>query len=360
MPTRRTPPGLWLFLAALRWQESGSPAGNYHEANGDGAYQILASNWPAWVRAYASSRPAAERPAILAAAGPNASTSPRWLQNGVAAYKVTGYYYGAAEHQWRLVARIWNGGSPHVVPNPALCAGCTTDTYAGEVLAKADQLAATGKYPTGGAAGPTTAIGNTTNPQLAATAAASQAANASTASSCRYSVHYSAKVLRVGPSGSLCMDKPVAIVIGGSGLVLLALGALVIVVATLSETKAGKAATAALSMAGGVGGAVGKVATAAGPQARTARRETAAGEQARRLAPVAAEGRREAAAAAAERRREERAASINAARQERARAALVKASSRPIVRNYYLEPPPKRLAGVSPGTMRPLPDEPPF
>lgn len=120
--TTTPPPGLALFMAATRQQESG----DYQASNGQGAYQILPSNWPSWAQAAGQGQWADVLP----------SQAPAAVQDAVARYKMTSYYYGPAGRSWRKVARIWNGGSPSPVPNPALGAGATTDTYATQVLDK--------------------------------------------------------------------------------------------------------------------------------------------------------------------------------------------------------------------------------
>lgn len=120
-----TPPQLDAFLAGLRTVESGSAAGNYTERNGQGAYQILQSNWPTWAKRYAG----------YITTDPNASDAPPAIQDEVARGAVTADYYGRGGQDWTKVAEIWNGGEPYPVPNPALGPGATTADYAARVLA---------------------------------------------------------------------------------------------------------------------------------------------------------------------------------------------------------------------------------
>lgn len=138
-PITQDPPGLAMFMAATRQQESGSAQGNYREPNGGGAYQIEQSNWPSWARAAGAGSWANVRP----------SDAPPQVQDAVARYEMTSYYYGAGGQSWRNVARIWNGGSPNPRPNKALGPGATTDTYASQVLDKMARLPGGGAQATG-------------------------------------------------------------------------------------------------------------------------------------------------------------------------------------------------------------------
>lgn len=350
---RPTPPNLALFLAALRWQESGSPQGNYVEPNGQGAYQIVQSNWPAWAASVG-----------YKTNDPDASHAPAKVQDQVAAAKVTEYYYGAGEKNYRLVARIWNGGTPNVVPNPALGAGATTDTYASQVLSKVNQLAklGIGFYGLGGKA-LTQIEGDKSSP--------------TTAPSCVHQLHIG---IKLAPDVNLCMDKPLALAAMTGGTLLLLGGVTVIMVAAFRQTAAGRAAAGALAAvpAGKAATAIGAAAGAARPSQRreraTVAEQTRQGAEARRLAPVNTETRRATAAAAAERRRStahRRAGTaaaqrvrhreeIHGQRQQRLSTARVRSAQRAGTRNRPAEyaDPPTRTAPRRP--TRPLPDQPPF
>lgn len=140
---RPSPPALAKFMGALRAQESG---GNYHEANGDGAYQILASNWPSWAAA-------AGYPQW---AHGNASSAPPAVQDAVARHQLLGYYYGPAHRSWFAVAQAWNGGAGCIdgnCANPYIPGG--VNGYAHEVLARMGNVKGVKlrRPPTGGAAG---------------------------------------------------------------------------------------------------------------------------------------------------------------------------------------------------------------
>lgn len=100
-PKHPTPPGLAAFMAAIRLQESGSFRGNYREPNGDGAYQILASNWPSWAAAAGFPQ----------WAHGNASSAPPAVQDAVARHVMLGYFFGPARRSWFGVAQAWNGGA---------------------------------------------------------------------------------------------------------------------------------------------------------------------------------------------------------------------------------------------------------
>lgn len=214
--TTRTPPGLAIFLAALRWQESGSPQGNYTEANGQGAYQIIQSNWPTWARQYAGYN----------TTDPNASHAPKAVQDKVAAAKVTDYYYGSGERNWRLVARIWNGGSPNPVPNPALGPGATTDDYASSVLRKVGALDKSGYK--GGPIDLDTAV------------AGGVYLHGETDVGCKHNLKIP---LRFAPDFNLCMDKPLAILSFAAGGFLIFTGVAVILASALERTKAAQTAS---------------------------------------------------------------------------------------------------------------------
>lgn len=125
------PPNLDAFMTALRWQESSN---TYNEPNGQGAYQIIQSNWPSWAK---------EAGYPQYANDPNASDAPPSVQDAVARYKVIQYYYGSAAQSWEKVALDWNGGAPYPVPNPVLG---STQVYADEVMSKFSQVLS-GKAP---------------------------------------------------------------------------------------------------------------------------------------------------------------------------------------------------------------------
>jgi len=346
----KKPPGLGIFLAALRWQESGSPAGNYREGNGQGAYQIIQSNWPTWAAEYADYK----------TTDPNASDAPVAVQNKVAEGKVSDYYYGAGEQNWRLVARIWNGGSPNAVPNPALGAGATTDTYATEVLDKVKSLEAKGgTYPIDTSAGGTGANTPTLTP------------TGGKAAGCQHSV--SGPGLFGLKTGTICLDKVVAAGAMATGGVLILSGVVVILVAGFRASGAGKAA----KLIPGVGGVVAKAATA--PKRRRVRQETEANQAIKRQAPSrqaasqrATEARRQEAhsAAQARARTQHRRAGTAAAQKVRHReelqadrrqaASTRRVSARtPRGRSYPgigHEPYPPRRRTPAPA----LPDNPPF
>lgn len=228
--THKPPPGLQVFLEALRWQESGSPAGNYKEGNGQGAYQIIQSNWPTWAAQYAGYH----------TTDANASDAPKAVQDKVAAGKVTDYFYGAGEKNWRLVARIWNGGSPNAVPNPALGAGATTDTYATEVLSKANQIKS----------------GAVKSTPVDTTAATGNPAGTGGKSGCQHALAF-------GKLGSICLDKPLAIGAMTGGVTLILVGAAILVVAAVKESGVKTTAAKGLAVLPGTAGKVGKIAATA-------------------------------------------------------------------------------------------------
>lgn len=119
--TTQAPKGLNQFLAALRWQESGSPQGNYTEPNGDGAYQIIPSTWRGWATDSGYGK----------YANMPASTVPKAVQDAVAKWAVLQYFNGNAGSNYYKVALDWNGGVPYVVPNPVLG---DTGVYADSVM----------------------------------------------------------------------------------------------------------------------------------------------------------------------------------------------------------------------------------
>ena len=159
-----TPPQLDAFLGGLKQVESG---GNYDERNGQGAYQILQSNWPTWAKRYAG----------YITTDPNASDAPPAVQDEVARGAVTADYYGAGQRDYVKVAEIWNGGEPYPVPNPALGPGATTADYAARVMAAMGAAAPVAASDVGGTSGPVnsgqltgndwlTALDNALNPDI--------------------------------------------------------------------------------------------------------------------------------------------------------------------------------------------------
>lgn len=256
----KPPPNLGVIMAALRWVESGSPAGNYTEPNGQGAYQILQSNWPTWAAQYADYH----------TSDPNASHAPKAVQDRVAAGKLTEYYYGAGEKNWRLVARIWNGGTPTPVPNPALCAGCTTDDYADRVLERANTIKA-GTVDVDTSAPTSTDSSGVTDPGLNASVGCVHTVAI-------WKLHF-------------CADKIVASGAMGAGGFLILAGVAVFVVATLERTKAGAAARQSLNAVTPAGAAVRAVSRA--PARRREAKQAEADSQARRDAAISAERRRQ-------------------------------------------------------------------
>lgn len=129
-------PGWPSFLAALREQETGSPAGDYAEnvPGCQGAYCWRDSG--VW-------RSTATGAGVDLSAYPTASDAPPAVQDAV----VTTYLFriyqeaGGGQAGYREAAAAWNGGTTAVRANPALGPGATNYTYAGEVVAKMDGLA---------------------------------------------------------------------------------------------------------------------------------------------------------------------------------------------------------------------------
>ena len=312
-PAHDWPPYLTAFLTGVRTVESG---GNYHEPNGQGAYQILQSNWPSWATEAGYGQYAGDQ---------NASDAPPAVQDYVAAYKVTQYFYGAGEKNYRLVARIWNGGSPNPVPNPALCPGCTTDDYADRVLAIAKDAA--GNADPGGPLWANPPSQN--DPRSGITAGSGglvhgpgDPLNPSKTVGCQHKLD-----LKVG---SLCMDKPIAaLAIAGGGVLLLA-GVAVILVATVERTPAGRAATAAIA----VPIAAGRIPKRQAQQRRTRKQaaattaEQAAARAAREQRAQAGEARREQAQAMKRTEARRRARITNAAEKRRQEAHTVRMATR--------------------------------
>lgn len=152
--TAAPPAGLAAFMAAIRAQESG---GNYREPNGQGAYQIIQSNWPTW---------ATEAGYPQYASDPNASDAPAQVQDAVAAQHILGYFYGPAKRSWYNVAKAWNGGPGCIgrpCANSVLGPGNTgVDNYAAEVMRRMSA------QPGGGAQNPTLTGANGTTATTAA------------------------------------------------------------------------------------------------------------------------------------------------------------------------------------------------
>lgn len=247
-----SPPGLAAFLTALRWQESGSPKGNYTEPNGQGAYQILPSNWPQWVTDAGLPQWANVLP----------SDAPPAVQDAVARYKVAHYYYGPAKQSWRKVARLWNGGSTDPVPNPALGPGATTDTYASEVL---DKLA---KLPGGGAQDPTMAAVDA--------AAAGMSTGAATIKTQTKDCYAQLPGVGVGPvkTGGICLDPLLWGSVVALGSVALLVGTALVVVAIGHTGPGRKVVDAATTVAAPVKGVIAKA--EAGQAAKVAAHKAAA------------------------------------------------------------------------------------
>ena len=227
----QVPPGFTAFMEAVRLQESG---GNYTDPGG-GAYQysqgrwdshVANAGWPAW-----QGRPPQSAPPVV--------------QDQVAAYDMLENFYGPAQKSWRLLARIWNGGTPNVLPNPALGAGATTDTYASQVLAKMQAIEA-GRLPGGPA------------PRPGAYVAGGQVVQSSSATDPR-PAGFCQHPINLGV-GTVCMDKFIAGSVIAAGGVLVLAGVAVILVAAAKDTGAGQAAAKALAvtpagrMASGGGG----------------------------------------------------------------------------------------------------------
>jgi cell wall-associated NlpC family hydrolase len=338
------PPLLALYLAATRWQESGSVHGNYREPNGQGAYQIIPSTWQAATRRFG-----------IGEQYPTAGSAPPRVQDQIAAARATDIYNTSGEHSWRLTARVWNGGSTTPVSNPALGPGATSDTYATQVIAKMTLLREGG--------------GNAS--ALTHAEAAGTAAGAGGSDGCIHVVHLDLKIT----STTLCFDRPLALVAMGGGGLLIAGSLAFILVATLEKNKTVRDATAVAATALPVGRAA-KVLTGAagarrkpaptaapapaGPSPTEARR---AEVHTRRLANIdAAEARRRTAArrqgrVAAQRyrhREDSHADRLTAASARRARSSVGRPTGGSIP-GIHADPPRRPRPPA-----RPLPDEPPF
>jgi hypothetical protein len=314
-PAHPTPPQLLIYMAAFRDQESGSFWGNYNEPNHQGAYQIVDSSWREWAPRYG----------VDTSKYPTAGSAPKSVQDTVAKGQLSADYYGAGEKNWRLVARIWNGGTPNVVPNPALGPGGTNDTYATQVLAKAATVtpAAARDYM----AGRPVSLKDATTPGNYKALGKYSAAVAAESAPCVHKVNIDLKVT----SANICLDKPLAVLALGAGGTLMLAGITIIMVAAFKETSAGRAVAGAAA-AIGPASAIAKAGSAAGgaiaaqrPAARAARKtaasQSAAAGEARRLAPVNAEQRRQASHANAEARRDATAAAAAARARTSSRRA---------------------------------------
>lgn len=346
---RPTPPHLLVFLAAFRWQESGTPFGNYKEPNGEGAYGMTAPFWSSW----------APKLGIDTGRYPTASSAPKKLQDRVAAHVLTDYYYGVAEKSWRLVARTWNGGTPEVRSNPALG---NTNVYADQVLQKASTI--TPKAAAGYEAGTSVSLKDaTTKGQLRKLRKYGRAVAAEQAP-CAHQLSLNLKVT----SAHICMDKPIAFAAFAGGGALVLAGVTILLVTGFKDTAAGRAAKGAAA-AVPVGRALtaarrttGAVRPSQSPRGST----SAAGSAAAAEVPTAA-ARRATEAAERERRREElhrqqlrHRRQLHADRRQRASAAEVR--RRTLARPGRSEPglgyePPTRRPRAKP---KPLPDKPPF
>lgn len=105
------------FMAAIRWVESGSPAGNYTVVNSigcKGAYQFC--------------------PGTSMYAQAQAAGWTKQAQDSIAAAQMTAYFNGPAGGSWYKVAEAWNGG-PGSIGNTALVGG-----YASDVIGKMQKL----------------------------------------------------------------------------------------------------------------------------------------------------------------------------------------------------------------------------
>jgi hypothetical protein len=140
------------WLQAERQQETGGNYG-YNRPGCYGAYCWNAlSNWQSDASKTGYGQYANTPPANV----------PTWVQDAVA-WGVMGPY--VSKGQYSQAAEVWNGGVPYPIPNPALCPGCTSGTYAQEVIAKFKAILG-GKVPpssgTGGVS--TTGVGPQLNP----------------------------------------------------------------------------------------------------------------------------------------------------------------------------------------------------
>lgn len=195
---------------------------------------------------------------------------------------------------------------------------------------------------------PATLAGSTLTKAQKKTINATSIANApGTPGPCEHSIHI--KVI-----GTVCLDKPIALLAMGAGGLVMGGGIAVVLIAVAKDTGAGKAAVKAAGTIAPIGLAVrsaSKAAAAQRPAQRAARRtasqQQSAADEAKRLAPVHAERRREETHAA-------RLTARSQAQVHRAHRRTVKVYPGIGHEDDAEFRPPRRTR------TRPLPDKPPF
>jgi NlpC/P60 family len=210
-------------------------------------------------------------------------------------------YTGPKQGAGAFYATLTNGNYPDIVAalrkgNPSL-----TKNYNGLKVWSAGGVNAPGGYYNLAGIPTTPPGGANTGAQGASSSSAGNTAGTSTtadtgagaATGCQHPV----SLTKLG--GTICMDKAIGGLAMAGGVVVIFGGVAVLLVAGFAGTKVGKGAIEAAAVVPGVAGAVGKTVAAgqrarpaARSQARTVRAQSAAGAEAKRLAPVRAEQRR--------------------------------------------------------------------